>query len=70
MMIPTSRSDRNRPESSGKITFSGRKAPEVDGQRKQYCGREDREIIPATSDRFLTVLSDLGTIHKRFIMIN
>jgi hypothetical protein len=43
MMIPTSRSDRNRLESSGKITLS---------------------------DRFLTVLSDLGIIYKRFIVIN
>jgi hypothetical protein len=43
-MIPTSRNDRNGPESSGIITVAGRKAAETDGKRKQYSGAEDRGI--------------------------
>jgi len=50
----------------------GQKAPEIDGKQKQYSGLKDLGIIPRTSgpeyffqkipgtDRFLTVLSNLG----------
>jgi len=44
---------RKRFESSGKMIFYGRKAPEIDGKQKQYSGSEDRRIIPTTSGRFL-----------------
>jgi hypothetical protein len=51
---------------------TSQKAPKIDGKQKQYSGLEDLGIIPATSgpeyffheipgtDRFLTVLSNLG----------
>jgi hypothetical protein len=35
------------------MIVSDRKAPEIDGKRKQYSGSEDRRIIPTTSGRFL-----------------
>jgi hypothetical protein len=50
-MIPNS---ENGLESSGEITVSGRKAPEIDRKRKQYSGPEDHGIIrrlPAVSHR-------------------
>jgi hypothetical protein len=47
-MIPTSRNGRNLPEGSGKVTVSGRKAPEINGKWKQYSRPEDRGVIPAT----------------------
>jgi hypothetical protein len=31
---------------------TGRKAPEIDGKRKQFSGSEARGFIPATSDHF------------------
>jgi len=43
-MIPTSGNDKNRPESSGKITISDRKVPEIDGKRKNrnLAGRHQK----------------------------
>jgi hypothetical protein len=39
---------------SGKITVSGRKLPEIDGKQKQYSRPEGRKIIPTTSGRFVS----------------
>ncbi len=50
--IPVSQNDRNRSERSRKITVSGRKLTEIDGNRKQYSESKNLRISPATSDRF------------------
>jgi hypothetical protein len=52
-MMPLSLYYRNRPESSEKLTVYGRKAPEIDGKRKQYSESEDRGIISVTFGHFL-----------------
>ncbi len=59
-MIPTSRNNRNRRESSGKITVSGRKSIE---NRKSTAARNTASMkspeFPGTN-RFFVVLSDLS----------